>query len=411
MRRLALATTAILAGSAPASAAQIVALDVSAAGGVTPQLALALTSVMLNELSRIEGMSVISQADVRALLELEANKQGLGCSEAGCMTEIAGSLGAELMVSPSLSRVGSTYVASLVLIRVERAKVARRAEGRAKGAEDVAAEAMTAAVHNLFRGGLPSELQGPASLSPRGFKAALAGLVAAVTSKSADPAPSRKRIILDLVNTELDYDAKPKLDSLGLNIRRSIARLRERALVATDLAALEHILAGIDHYHAIADDLGRVKEIRERARERGVVPSSRPIRFETPEVGERATPQTRKRYREASKDARRVVAKALAAYQKGDEAAFIATWKKDYAGNAKRELDSGRRSDRRDGYTYDLLPRDTVPPWLLKNAISVLDDREEKMIVFLRKFRKGEIYGEERVWLVKEAGRWRISSW
>ena len=387
------------------------ALDVSAAGGVTPQLALALTSVMLNELSRIEGMSVISQADVRALLELEANKQGLGCSEAGCMTEIAGSLGAELMVSPSLSRVGSTYVASLVLIRVERAKVARRAEGRAKGAEDVAAEAMTAAVHNLFRGGLPSELQGPASLSPRGFKAALAGLFAAVTSKSADPAPSRKRIILDLVNTELDYDAKPKLDSLGLNIRRSIARLRERALVATDLAALEHILAGIDHYHAIADDLGRVKEIRERARERGVVPSSRPIRFETPEVGERATPQTRKRYREASKDARRVVAKALAAYQKGDEAAFIATWKKDYAGNAKRELDSGRRSDRRDGYTYDLLPRDTVPPWLLKNAISVLDDREEKMIVFLRKFRKGEIYGEERVWLVKEAGRWRISSW
>ncbi len=411
MHRILPAALIVTALASPASAAQIVALDVAAAGGVEPTLAEALTSVMLNELSRIEGMSVISQDDVRALLELEANKQALGCSEASCMTEIAGSLGAELMVSPSLSRVGRTYVASLVLIRVERANVARRAEGRAKGAEDVAAEAMTAAVHNLFKEGLPTELQGPASLSRRGFKAALAGLFAATTAKGGDPLPSRKRIILDLVNTELDYDAKPKMETLGLNIRRSIARLRDRALIASDLAELEHLLRGVEHYRATGDDLGRVKEIRERARERGVVPSSRPLRFEVPEPGERTKPEDRERYARASKSARKVVKKALAAYQKGKSAGFVAQWKSDYAGNAKRELESGKQSDERYGYTYELMPVGTLPPWLLKSGLDTLDGREEKMIVFMRKYRRGEIYGDARVWLVKEAGRWRISSW
>ena len=395
------------AGSA--EAAQIVTLDVAPAAGVEAGVAAALTSVMLNALSRREGMSVISQADVRALLELEANKQMLGCSDTACMTEIAGSLGAELLIAPSVARIGRTYVASLVLIDVDSAKVVRRGQGRAKGSMDMATEAMATAVHNLFQGGLPSNLVGPASLSRRGFQAALAGLYSAVLDPAADPRPSRKRIILDLVHTELDYDAKPKMAALDLSIRRSIAKLKRQTLVAVDPAQLDHLLRGVDRYRAMADDLGRVKEIRERARERGVAPSSRPLRFEPADIGVRSDAANLARYREACEPARQVVRRALAAYDKDDASAFAALWRAGYEGNAKRELESGRSSDRRNAYSYDLLPLTAMPPWLLERALGAVE--RGKMIVYLRRYKRGQIQGESQVRLERHADEWRISSW
>ena len=156
-------------------------------------------------------------------------------------------------------------------------------------------------------------------------------------------------------SSELDYDAKPKMEMLDLDIRRKVARLWELMLLAKDDGELEHLLVGTEHYYALADDVGRVKEIRERARERGIVPSARPLRFLPPEPGERSDPADVARYAKASAPARRVVERALVAYRKADTAGFAKRWKPDYAERAKRELESERSSDARYGYTYDLL--------------------------------------------------------
>ena len=108
-RWLAAWSTALLL-SLPATAAQIVALDLKATGNAPKRLAVALSPVLVAELARREGMSVISQDDVRALLELEAEKQLAGCDDAGCMADIAGSLGAELLCTSKIALVGKEYV-------------------------------------------------------------------------------------------------------------------------------------------------------------------------------------------------------------------------------------------------------------------------------------------------------------
>lgn len=403
-----LAACAALLFSEGALAAQIVTLDMKPSGGVPPRVAESLSPVLVAELARREGMSVISQADVRALLELESDKQLLGCSDASCMTDIAGSLGAELLCTSTIGRVGAEYVVTLTLIQVEGAKVARRSTARVKGGEEVASEALLQAVHELFKGGLPSELQGPASMTRRGFEAALAGLHGAVLDKKGDPKESRRRVILDLIATELDYDADPKIQMLDLAVRRGRAEAERRVLASKSRKERDFYVFAMEHYGALWDDLGRVKEIRTRARERGVVPTARPMRFLDPDPVKEPPTSDVARYEREAAFGRKIVARALAAYHKGDEAAFVSLYKKGSRSTAKRDLEE-RHDDRKRGVRYDVLPPHAMTPLLLERSISTLDDG--RLVVYRRKYKGGQIYDEDGVYLEKEDGRWRISSW
>jgi hypothetical protein len=400
----------VLAFSAPAEAAQIIAMDMKAKGGVPARLAEALNPVLVAELARREGMSVVSQNDVRALLELESDKAMAGCTDTSCMADIAGSLGAELMATTTISKVGAEYVVSMTLIQSEGAKIVRRSTGRARGGDEAANEALLNSIHELFRGELPGELMGPASMSRRGFEAALAGLKQAVLSKALDAKPQRKRVILDLVNTELDYDAEPKMGMLDLAIRRGRGEAQRRLLGSRNKKEQQHYLGAIAEYNAMGDDLGRVKEIRTRARERGVVPSARPLRFMEPDPVKLPDQKELNRYWKRANAARTVVKKALAAYGRDDVKAFQKLWKKGYEGNAKRELESGRKYDKKNGYSYDIMPLHAMTPSVQRYAVGTLES-PEKRNVYLRKFKKGEIYSSETVYLIEEDGRWVISSW
>lgn len=408
--RLPLLVALLLTCAPAARAAQIVALELKAVGGVPPRLAEALSPLLVAELSRREGMSVVSQADVRALLELEADKALVGCSETSCMTDIASSLGAELLATSTLSKVGAEYVVSMTLIQVEGATVVRRSTGKARGGDEAANQALVMAVHELFRGELPSDLQGPASMSRRGFDAALAGLHKAIVDPKTDPKASRKRVVLDIVHTELDYDAEPKLQALDLAIRRGRYDIRRRALGSKNARELEHWLSALDQYRALWDDMGRVKEIRTRARERGVEPSARALRFMEPEPMERPAPDDAKRYLQRSEPARRVVEKALRAYLKDQPEAFAKYWKKDRAHQAQNEYESGRRYDRDRGYRWDVLPVYAHTPDLVERGIDSL--KEDRVVIYLRRYDKdGRVDSEDTVWLEKEEGKWRVTSW
>jgi hypothetical protein len=188
-----------------------------------------------------------------------------------------------------------------------------------------------------------------------------------------------------------------------------MARIETASLLAKDGADLERHLRALDQYGALAQDLGRVKEIRQRSRERGLVPSARALRFEDPDPRPRIDPVQLERYRAAAKVPLELASKALAAYQKNDPTGFARHWKKGYETNAGNELESGRRSDQSWGYTYDLLPLHAVSPPMLEQALSVVDDG--RMIVFLRRYKKGQVDDESRVYFEKEDGQWRISGW
>lgn len=408
VRALLLVVTLLVA--LPASAAQIVALDLEPKGNTPKRIAEALSPLLVAELARREGMSVISQADVRALLELEADKQLAGCSETSCMTDIAGSLGAELLCTSTLGRVGNEWVVTMTLIQVDGAKAVRRSTGRARGGDEKAADAVTGAVHELFRGEMPTDLQGPASMTKRGFEAAMAGLRRAILDPNIDPKATRKRVVLDLVQTELDYDAEPKIEMLDLEIRRGRSQAQRLSTAAKSKREHEHYLRAMDQYAALWDDLGRVKEIRKRARERGLEPSARPLRFLDPDPMKRPDKLAVRRYLARARSARDVVGSAIAALRKGDKKTFTAMWKKDYAGNAEREFESERKSDERYGQRWDLLPVHAHPPDLLERGISSIEN-DDKVVVYRRSWRNKKVYGTDTVYLEKENGRWRISSW
>ncbi|MDF1563136.1 MAG: hypothetical protein P1V51_08835 [Deltaproteobacteria bacterium] len=68
---------------------------------------------------------VASSDDVRTLLGIEAQKQLLGCGEDSCLTEIAGSLGAEHIVAGTVGKIGGAFALTLRLIDTEKAGLRR----------------------------------------------------------------------------------------------------------------------------------------------------------------------------------------------------------------------------------------------------------------------------------------------
>lgn len=77
-------------------------------------------------LAKQPGVEVLSTEDLRQVLEVEAERAALGCDTTSCLAEIAGALGADLIVHGSVGRLGSSTVVHLNLFDA----LAGRALGR-----------------------------------------------------------------------------------------------------------------------------------------------------------------------------------------------------------------------------------------------------------------------------------------
>lgn len=408
---LVLALGASLLVAPAAEAAQIVVLDLKPAGGTSKNLASALNPVLVAELSKIDGMSVVSAADVRALLEHESNKAALGCDDTSCMTDIAGSLGAELLATPTVSVVGRDVIITLTLIQVDGAKVVRRSTGKVRGQEN-APEAIASAVHDLFREGLPRELEGPASMSRRGFNAALQGLVKAVLKKNNDKEAqaSRKRVVLDLVNTELDYDAKPKMVMFQTALRQGARMAASGHHGAKTAADAQHYAWAQDMFDAMWRDHGRVEEIRERARARGLVPSARPLRFEDPEPPTEMPDEAEfERYWRSAHSARKIAVNFTRAFNRRDIAGCLKwmTTSGRHKESTERSLQSAMDNEQKRKVARELMAKHNYTVKLRKRANDSLKKPDET-IVFVARWQDGEVIEAKRLTLQKEGGKWRV---
>lgn len=96
--------------------------------GFTAQQAGTIEEVLLTALGATGRFEVIGRTDMAALLSLEAQKQATGCTDAGCMVQIAGALGAQLVASADVGRLGSDTIITLKVIDVKTAKVLVRAQ-------------------------------------------------------------------------------------------------------------------------------------------------------------------------------------------------------------------------------------------------------------------------------------------
>ncbi len=95
--------------------------DIGADAG-SEHLARITTDAVAAELRKLQRVSVISTDEVRALLDLEAEKQLVGCSDESCIAEIAEALGADVLIVGRIAKVGVGRVFGLKRIDARRAE-------------------------------------------------------------------------------------------------------------------------------------------------------------------------------------------------------------------------------------------------------------------------------------------------
>ena len=116
--------TAFLAVAGPSQ--QVLVMDLEAVG-VADNEASAATRVVAAAAAEVEGVVVMSAADLRRLAQLEGEKANVGCtSDTDCLADIAGALGAERVIFGSLSRLGGTTTVVLSLYDVSTHNAVRR---------------------------------------------------------------------------------------------------------------------------------------------------------------------------------------------------------------------------------------------------------------------------------------------
>lgn len=133
--------------------------------GVPPRVGRIVTDALTSELRKLQGLDAIGMDEIRSMLAHEATKQLVGCEADSCLTEIAGALGVDELVTGRLSRVGQTSVLSLRRLDMRRATAAGSFEQRLTpddGEEFLAA--LGPAVERLYpeRALLPSMRRGVA---------------------------------------------------------------------------------------------------------------------------------------------------------------------------------------------------------------------------------------------------------
>ncbi|MFZ9887060.1 MAG: hypothetical protein ACO3JL_06125 [Myxococcota bacterium] len=150
----ALALVGLLAAAAEDHPVVLV-LDLEA-NGVDRVTADVVSGDVAQSLAKGGRLSVMRQSDLRQLIDVEAQRQSIGCDTNSCLAELAGALGAAYVVFGSVSRLGETHVVQLSLFDSRSAAVLGRESARARRLEDLSS-AVTPAVTKLRTSVLPDE--------------------------------------------------------------------------------------------------------------------------------------------------------------------------------------------------------------------------------------------------------------
>jgi hypothetical protein len=160
---------ALVHGSAAAGGeelnAMVLVLDLEAEG-VEAREARLLTGRVARALSELEGYRVVTQADLKDLVELEGERQLAGdCDTDSCLAEIASALGARYLVNGRVGRIGSLLLLQLGLFDAEGAGWLARQEVESQEMGELAARTPDAA-RALFGVEPPARAQEPAGAAP-----------------------------------------------------------------------------------------------------------------------------------------------------------------------------------------------------------------------------------------------------
>jgi TolB-like protein len=108
-----------------------------------------LTNDVAFALSQYPELNVVTQDDIKQMIDVEAEKQALGCDTASCLSEIAGAMGAQYIVFGGVIQTGERYQADLNLFDSRSARAVARERVRGAKVEEVS-DGMPAAIDRLI---------------------------------------------------------------------------------------------------------------------------------------------------------------------------------------------------------------------------------------------------------------------
>jgi TolB-like protein len=155
----------LLAAAAPDASSLKIAVYELEARDIDPVLARVVTDAVVAELRKLQGLDVVAFDEVRAMLDMEAQKQLVGCSDESCLAEIAEALGVDAIAIGNLAKVGDQTVFGLKVIDQRKATIVGQYTQRlaaASGEECLAA--VGPAIEKLFpdRPLIPGQTRGVA---------------------------------------------------------------------------------------------------------------------------------------------------------------------------------------------------------------------------------------------------------
>ena len=143
---------------------------------------------------------IIGASDVRDMLDLEQQKNVLGCDDSGCLAELGGALGVPYLVTSSVGKVGSRLMLNIKLLAVEEARVSGRISALYDD-EDQLVDGLSTEISKMLVtafGSAPKSAAAP----PRRFSWLGIGLIGAGAGAFYALAPSQS----ELIQARQDYD-------------------------------------------------------------------------------------------------------------------------------------------------------------------------------------------------------------
>jgi hypothetical protein len=152
--------------------------------GADAKLGAVLGETAAARLGNHRGISVLTTSDVAAMLSLERQRQLLGCAETAksCLSELAGALGAQWLLTGDVLAVDGRYSVTLKLLDAVTAEAVFSGQARATGEDSLVAEVGRLADGAALR---LAEREGLVEATPRWAPAAGVALGVAATAVGA----------------------------------------------------------------------------------------------------------------------------------------------------------------------------------------------------------------------------------
>jgi hypothetical protein len=398
--------------------------------GVEAQIGTIVTELILDALLNRHGVQALGPTDFKDMLNQEQQKQLLGCDQNSCMAEIAGAMGANLLISGMVGKLGGVHVVTLKLIDTRTARVTSRSSKRFNTIEEMPdavgplvdellnAKPRSAAVAPALER-LKEQKKRPATMESQPFCKRIDKLVDRYLRMKYDAAlvAERRALLEDMMHTPYlqEFDAKvlcvKSVQQRVLGTLYGNVQAATKADEALDARRRRVEYAELLKQTELLEEAWKVGYEKEKTGA-GVRPIELPFEIARREPPAPEDTEEVRRYLDDLESGQRVVAKALEAAKKKDRAAFDRLWTPEDPKRSRTSIQyvwDQLLEYSKNGYVLEPCPVFIIASSdVEKNARTLLDSGD--LVACVRR-KKADYQTTDEPYLRKTKSGWSIDRW